>query len=92
MLEEGVLRGVMPDAANYYKASPARVLALFVAAAARNCAIESDTYKAAAAAIDGVKKVQAPVVRGALQNILLSARPQSVAPLVAQGALTPFGI
>ena len=38
-LEEGVLRGVMPDAANFYKASPARVLALFVAAAARNCAI-----------------------------------------------------
>lgn len=91
-LEEGVLRGVMPDAANFYKASPARVLALFVAAAARNCAIESDTYKAAAAAIDGVKKVQAPVVRSALQNILLSSRPQALAPLVAQGALTPFGI
>ncbi len=91
-LEEGVLRCLVPDLQRYYSASPARVLALFVAAAAKKCAIEADTYMAAVNAMEGVRLLPAGIVRSALQNILLSSRPDALGPLVVQGVLEPFGI
>lgn len=91
-MEQGVLRCVVPDPAIYYREVPARVLALFVAAAAKDCAIEADTYIAAMGAVDGISRLPAAVVRSALQNILLSPRPEAIAPLLARGVLTPFGL
>lgn len=91
-MEQGVLRCVMPDLVQYYREAPARVLALFVAAAAKGCPIEADTYMAAMAGLDGVRRLPAGIFRNALQNILLSQRPEAVAPLLAHGLLEPFGL
>lgn len=92
MMQEGVLHCVVPDSVNYYKAAPARVLALFVAAAVKNCAIEAQTYEAACASMELVKKVPVNAIRSAMQNILLSQRPQAIGTFVAQGVFHPFGI
>ena len=51
-IADGVLRCTVQDLTGYYADSPARVLALFVAAAAKDCAVEADTYMAAMAAAD----------------------------------------
>ena len=91
-MEQGVLRCVMPDLVQYYREAPARVLALFVAAAAKGCPIEADTYMAAMAGLDGVRRLPAGIFRNALQNILLSQRPEALAPLLAHGLLEPFGL
>lgn len=91
-MEQGVLRCVVPDLSKYYREAPARVLALFVAAAAKGCPVEADTYMAAMDNLDGVRRLPAGIFRSALQNILLSQRPEAVAPLLNYGVLEPFGL
>lgn len=92
VMEQGVLRCVAPDLSQYYRQAPARVLALFVAAAAKGCPIEADTYTAAMEQLDGARSLPAGIFRSALQNILLSARPEAVGPLLNYGLLEPFGL
>ena len=91
-IADGVLRCTVQDLTGYYADSPARVLALFVAAAAKDCAVEADTYMAAMAAADAAAGLPAGVLRSAAQSILLSARPQAMGPLLAAGVFESVGL
>ena len=92
VLKDGVLRCVAQAPAAFYKEDPARVLALFTAAAAKNCTVDVDTYEAALSAAPGIQRLPTAAVREAVQNILLSDVPQALGPLLSGGALGPYGL
>ena len=68
------------------------ILRLFCLAAKEGLAVECDTLCAALRYADAICALPPYPVRDALQEILLSQSPEALGPLLAAGALLPYGI
>lgn len=60
--------------------------------AVKGCDAEWDTFAAAMDACEALAKLDARLLRGKVQAVLLSGRPQTLAPLYANGALAGAGL
>lgn len=80
------------DLTTFFVQQPLHILALYSAAASLHASIEWPTYEAANAAAPHIACLPAKQVCSAMQAILLSDYPETLAPLVTAGGLAKFGI
>ena len=77
---------------SFFENDPLRVLALYSIAASLGATVQWNTFEAVAKAAPRLASVAADKIYAAVDGILLSEHPETLAPLITAGGLAAFGI
>lgn len=88
----GYVLGAKQDPNALFAAAPLRILALYSIAAMLGAEVSINVLDAANANAHGISRLAPEKVFAAVDGILLSQHPETLAPLIASGGLEAFGI